>query len=70
MAELAGYPLPPGSCLYQDKGFQGFFLYGITSFQPQKTPRGGELTPPEKATNRRISSLRIRREHAMGGVKR
>jgi hypothetical protein len=70
IAELAGYTLPPGSCLYQDKGFQGFFLYGITIVQPKKTPRGGELTPSEKATNRRISSIRIRIEHAIGGVKR
>jgi DDE superfamily endonuclease len=70
LAEEAGYTLPPGSCLYQDKGFQGFFQTGITIFQPQKTPRGGELTPPEKATNRRISSTRIRIEHAIGGVKR
>jgi hypothetical protein len=70
MAELAGYTLPPGSCLDQDKGFQGFFLPGITIVQPQKTPRGGELTPPEQATNRRISSMRIRIEHAIGGVKR
>jgi DDE superfamily endonuclease len=70
LAELAGYTLPPCSCLYQDKGFQGFFLPGITIFQPKKTPRGGELTPPEKATNRRISSIRIRIEHAIGGVKR
>jgi hypothetical protein len=70
LAELAGYTLPPGSCLYQDKGFQGFFLPGITIFQPKKTPRGGELTPLEKETNRRISSIRIRIEHAIGGVKR
>jgi DDE superfamily endonuclease len=70
MAELAGYTLPAGSCLYQDKGFQGFFLHGITIFQPKRTPRGGELTPPEKATNRRISSIRIRIEHAIGGVRR
>jgi hypothetical protein len=70
MAELTGSPLPPGSCLYQDKGFQGFFLHGITIVQPKKTPRGGELTPPEKVTNRRISSIRIRIEHALGGVKR
>ena len=26
LAELAGYTLPPGSYLYQDKGFQGFCL--------------------------------------------
>jgi len=70
IAELAGDTLPPGSCLYQDKGFQGFVLPGITIFQPKKTPRGGELTPPEKAANRRISSIRIRIEHAIGGVKR
>jgi DDE superfamily endonuclease len=70
IAEQSGYTLPPGSCLYQDKGFQGFFLPGITIFQPKKTPPGGELTPPEKATNRRISSIRMRIEHAIGGVKR
>jgi DDE superfamily endonuclease len=70
MAELAGYPLPPGSCLDQEKGFQGFLLNGITIVQPKKKPRGGELTPPEKATNRCISSIRIRIEHAIGGVKR
>jgi hypothetical protein len=70
LAEEAGYTLPSGSCLYQDKGFQGFFQEGITIFQPKKTPPGGELTPPEKAANRRISSIRIRVEHAIGGVKR
>jgi hypothetical protein len=70
MAELAGYTLPSGSCLDQEKGFQGFVLPGITIVQPKKTPRGGELTPPEQATNRRISSIRIRIEHAIGGVKR
>jgi len=70
LAELAGDTLPPGSCLYQDQGFQGCFLHGITIGQPKKTLRGGELTPPEKATNRRMSSISIRSEHAMGGVKR
>ena len=52
MADLAGYTWPPGSSLYQDMGFQGFLLTGITMFQLQKKPRGGELTPPEKTTNR------------------
>jgi hypothetical protein len=70
IAELAGYSLPAGSCLYQDKGFQGFCLPGITICQPKKKPRGEELTPPEQATNRRISSIRMRIEHAVGGVKR
>src|SRR5882724_262692 len=70
IADLEGHTLPPGSCLYQDTGFQGFLLAGVTMFQPTKKPRGGELTPPEKANNRRISSIRIRIEHAIGGVKR
>ena len=70
MAELAGSTLPAGSCLDQDKGFQGFFLPGITIVQPKETPPGGDLTPPEQATNRRISSSRIRMDHAIGGVKR
>jgi hypothetical protein len=70
LAELEGYTLPRGSCLYQDMGFQGFILNGITIVQPKKKPRGGDLTPPEKATNRAIASLRIRIEHAIGGVKR
>jgi hypothetical protein len=70
LAELAGYRLPPGSCLYQDKGFQGFCLEDVAIVQPKRKPPGGELTPPEQATNRRISSIRIRIEHAIGGVKR
>jgi hypothetical protein len=70
MAELVGYTLPPGSCLYQDMGFQGYILAGVTIFQPKKKRRGGELMPPEKANNRRISSIRIRIEHAIGGAKR
>jgi DDE superfamily endonuclease len=70
LAELEGYTLPQGSCLYQDMGFQGFLLHGITIVQPKKKPRGGELTPLETATNRAISSIRIRIEHAIGGVKR
>lgn len=45
-------------------------LNGITIVQPKKKPRGGELTPPEKATNRRIASISIRIAHAIGGVKR
>lgn len=35
-----------------------------------KKPSARELSPLEKATNRPISSIRIRIEHAIGGVKR
>ena len=51
-------------------GFQGYTRDGITMLQPKKKPRGGDLTPLEKATNRAISCIRIRIEHTIGGVKR
>jgi len=70
MAELTSSTVPPGSCLSQETGCQGCFRHGVTIVQPKNTPRGGELTPPEKKTNRRISSIRIRIEQAMGGVQR
>src|SRR5215510_10854821 len=44
-AELASSTLRRGSCLDQDRGFQGFTLEGITIIQPKKKPPGGELTP-------------------------
>jgi DDE superfamily endonuclease len=70
LADLEGYTLPHGSCLYQDMGFQGFILTGSTIVQPKKKPRGGELTPSEQATNRTISSISIRIAHTIGGMKR
>jgi hypothetical protein len=70
LADLEGYTFPRGSCLYQDMGFQGYTCEGIMISQPKKNPPGGELTPPEKAANRVISSIRIRIEHAIGGVQR
>ena len=42
----------------------------LPSFSPKKDPKGGQLTDQEKETNRHISSIRIRVEHAIGGVKR
>ena len=38
--------------------------------QPKKKPKGQELTDQEKAKNREISSIRIRIEHAISGIKR
>jgi hypothetical protein len=51
-------------------GFQGYTGEGLTIVQPKKKPLGGALTPPEKARNRMMSAVRIRIEHAIGGVKR
>ena len=66
----AGYSLPEGSTLYQDTGFQGFSLAGVTIMQPKKKPRNQELNSADKENNRLISKIRIRVEHAIGGVKR
>jgi hypothetical protein len=70
LAELGGDPLPPGRGLDQEKGFPGFVLPGLTIVQPQTTPRGGELTPPEQATHRRRAAISRRIAHARGGVTR
>jgi hypothetical protein len=70
IADETGLVLPDGSSLCQDTGFQGFALKNVTMIQPKKKPRGKELTPEEKESNRQISRLRIRVEHAIGGVKR
>ena len=70
IADLTGYAPPPGSVLYQDTGFQGFRIPGVKIIQPKKKPKGQDLTPQEKARNRKISSIRIRVEHAIAGIKR
>ena len=64
------YRLPPGSRLYQDRGFQGFAVDGVVIIQPKKKPRGGELTIEEKAENRRINRIRVQVEHVISGIKR
>ena len=70
LADEAGYRVPEGSVLVQDTGFQGFRLQGVAILQPKKKPKGGELSYVDKVTNRLISGIRIRIEHAIGGVKR
>jgi hypothetical protein len=63
------YRFPQGSQVWKDTGFQGYEPKQTTTHQPKKKPRGGELTALEKAENRAISSVRIRVEHSIGGVK-
>lgn len=70
IADETNLVLPEESSLYQDTGFQGFALSGVTIIQPTKKPRGKELTAEQKESNRQISCVRIRVEHAIGGVKR
>lgn len=70
ISDEAAMRLPTGSYLYQDTGFQGFALAGVTILQPKKKPRGKELTAEEKDNNREIARIRVRVEHAICGVKR
>ena len=54
-----------------DKGFAGLdSISEHTTFVPKKKPKNGSLTQEEKEDNALISSLRIKVEHAIGGVKR
>src|SRR5262252_6548024 len=66
--ENPSYPTDIG--LYQDTGFQGYAPAGVQTFQPQKKPKGEELTSEQKERNRLISSIRIVIEHIIAGIKR
>ena len=70
IADATRYCLPNGRTLFQDSGFQGFSLQGINIIQPKKKPKGRDLTLEEKERNRLISSIRVRVEHVMSGIKR
>jgi hypothetical protein len=68
-ADDDGYVFPEGSTLDKDSGFQGYEPEGVSTHQPRKKPRGKELTPEEKESNRLISRVRVKVEHSIGGVK-
>ncbi len=69
LADEEGYQFPKVSKLWKDTGFQGYEPENVTTFQPKKKPRGGELTAAEKERNRDISSQRIPVEHHIGDIK-
>ncbi len=70
LADTTPYPLPAGSHLLQDLGFQAFTLEGVAIIQPTKKPRGKALTPEQKADNREIARRRVRIAHVNSSVKR
>ena len=70
IADTTPYPLPGGSQLLQDPGFQAFTLDGVDIIQPTKKPRGYALTRAQKAGKRRGSRRRVRIEHVNSSVKR
>ncbi len=70
LADETDYTLPQGSKLGQDTGFQGFTLANVAILQPKKKPRGKSLSDLDKNINQWQAALRVRVEHAIGGVKR
>ena len=70
MAEEEELSYPQGIHLYQDKGFQGYQPAGVIIHQPQKKPKGGELSSAEKEQNRLVSRVRVVIEHVISGIKR
>jgi hypothetical protein len=71
LAEESQLSLPPTATVIKDKGFEGYEVPGgACHYQPQKKPRGGELSPLQKTLNSVISGVRIVVEHVIAGIKR
>jgi len=66
--------LPPknGPRLWNDLGYVGIEkdYPWLNVIMPFKKPKGKKLTADEKAVNKMISGIRVKVEHAIGGVKR
>ncbi len=61
---------PEESTLYKDTGFQGYEPPGLNIQQPEKKPRGRELSEEDKQRNALISKVRVIVEHVISGIKR
>ena len=64
------YTIPAQTILWQDTGYQGYAPKGVEIIQPSKKPKGQHLDDLQVEANRAISSIRVRIEHFIGGVKR
>jgi hypothetical protein len=62
--DRAGVTVPAGASGYGDTAYLGTGLK-----TPTRKPRGGELTPRQKAGNRRVGRKRIAVEHGIGKMK-
>ena len=61
---------PTNATLGKDTGFQGYEPAGVRTQQPQKKPRGQELSVADRFCNALISSARVVVENVLAGVKR
>jgi DDE superfamily endonuclease len=70
IADATPYSLPVGSHLLQELGFLACTLEGVIIDMPAKKPRGGQLTPEQKETNRALARRRVAIEHVNRSIKR
>jgi hypothetical protein len=69
-ADGAQIGYPTNATLGKDTGFQGYEPAGVLTQQPQKKPRGRELSVADTFLNSLISSARVVVENVLAGVKR
>ncbi len=62
--------VPDEVTIHVDLGFQGLQKEFVNIKIPRKKPKGKELTEQEKQLNREKSSVRVKCEHSISGVKR
>jgi DDE superfamily endonuclease len=70
MADEAQLVYPLNATLGKDTGFQGYEPPGVVAWQPQKKPKGQDLSVAEQVLNHLLASVRIVVEHSLSGVKR
>jgi hypothetical protein len=70
IADAMPYPLPAGSRLLQDLGFQAFTLPQVVILMPTKKPRGQDLPLAQQRTNQALHHRRLRIEPVNSSVKR
>jgi hypothetical protein len=70
IADATPYRLPHGSVVVDDLGFLGYLLPGVQHIRPFKHPKGGHLTPEQKAHNQYVAQVRVLIEHIITRVKR
>lgn len=64
-----GPPLPKGSRVYADSGYQGYQDDHLDLDIPYKSSKKHPLTEDEKEYNRALSAFRVRAEHAIRRIK-
>ena len=70
LAEEMELRFPQGGVLMQDLGFLAFDPGKVKIVMPEKKPKNKSLSREDKAFNQLISSMRVRVEHAIAGIKR